>query len=280
MRYTQVVAYSYIESTKRVLEDSVKYKCRFCGKIKSETDFQKDAHAVSVCVGNETLLTKYECDDCNEKFGTEEEQIAKLFHLYKSVRAIKKRNGMPAKYGHKVDIRNSQNGYYVYTDEFHDKYQKITMTQMSENSAKIDFTSDIVVNLQSVYRCLIKYSLSVVPESMIAGMEKGYEMLNNNIQTKVNVCYVIIMYKEIEAPNIKIHKIEDGPMPRYFAEIDVFQNKYIVFLDFENDRDFILPDLKLEWLGLDKSDFYKVIKIDYSSKEERIHQVESVSGSI
>src|SRR3954449_8349952 len=43
-------------------------QCRFCGRP-PEATFRTDAHAIPEALGNRTLLTAHEWDDCNQFFG-------------------------------------------------------------------------------------------------------------------------------------------------------------------------------------------------------------------
>lgn len=57
--------------------------CRFCGKNETEVGFKKIAHAFPESVGNKSLATYYECDECNQFFGeTIEREYANFFWLY------------------------------------------------------------------------------------------------------------------------------------------------------------------------------------------------------
>ncbi|MDE0360368.1 MAG: hypothetical protein OXI74_04280 [Rhodospirillaceae bacterium] len=54
---------------KVVLGDRNNRVCRFCEKSDSEVAFRLDAHAMPEALGNKSLFTNYECDDCNQFFG-------------------------------------------------------------------------------------------------------------------------------------------------------------------------------------------------------------------
>ena len=54
---------------KVVLGDKAHRVCRFCGKSDWEVSFRLDAHAIPEALGNKSLFTNYECDDCNQFFG-------------------------------------------------------------------------------------------------------------------------------------------------------------------------------------------------------------------
>lgn len=43
--------------------------CRFCGKSKPEVSFRLEAHAIPELLGNRSLFSLYECDECNTFFG-------------------------------------------------------------------------------------------------------------------------------------------------------------------------------------------------------------------
>ena len=80
-----------------MLKDSHPYKCRFCGKQKTAKDFKKVAHVLSRCIGNNTLFSTYECDECNEKvFSLLESNFSeymKFFHTFSRIRGYK---GVPS----------------------------------------------------------------------------------------------------------------------------------------------------------------------------------------
>lgn len=56
-------------ATKVVLRSSRSGLCRFCGLMAPNVTFEMEAHAIPECVGNKSLTTEYECDDCNQFFG-------------------------------------------------------------------------------------------------------------------------------------------------------------------------------------------------------------------
>lgn len=71
-------------------------KCRFCGKDEKEVSFSKIAHAFPESIGNNVLVTNYECDICNQYFGNSiENEYANFFSLYHSIMQINGKNGIP-----------------------------------------------------------------------------------------------------------------------------------------------------------------------------------------
>ena len=65
-----VVAQQFLNPDKRVfLGDKRNRRCRFCGGVRPKVTFKKVAHAVPESLGNKSLFSFYECDDCNRLFG-------------------------------------------------------------------------------------------------------------------------------------------------------------------------------------------------------------------
>jgi len=65
-----LIAQHFVAPTGKVyLGDKDRGVCRFCGRSKPEVTFENDAHAIPESLGNRTLLSHYECDDCNKRFG-------------------------------------------------------------------------------------------------------------------------------------------------------------------------------------------------------------------
>ncbi len=67
--YQIVAGWCLQPSEKLFLGDRNKPKCRFCGKSKPEVSFLQKAHAIPESIGNKSLFTYYECDNCNKAFG-------------------------------------------------------------------------------------------------------------------------------------------------------------------------------------------------------------------
>ncbi len=66
--YEPLVIYHLNNVQEIMLRDSsAKRTCRFCGKSEPEATFKKVAHAIPHFIGNRTLKSEYECDDCNGK---------------------------------------------------------------------------------------------------------------------------------------------------------------------------------------------------------------------
>lgn len=87
--YTKLVAFENIEnqSKQEVHGQNIprsERKCIFCGNENAE--FTKVAHAVSETIGNKSLISHFECDECNQNFGKMfEDDLGKYMLPYKII---------------------------------------------------------------------------------------------------------------------------------------------------------------------------------------------------
>lgn len=71
--------------------------CRFCGKDETETKFKHTAHAIPEFLGNKSLYSNYECDDCNQFFGTGiENDLGNWTKHSRALSKIKGKRGVPS----------------------------------------------------------------------------------------------------------------------------------------------------------------------------------------
>src|SRR5690554_4727253 len=64
-------------------------RCRFCGRGKPEVRFKKLAHAVSDFLGNQSIISMNECDECNTFFGEGcEDHLGKASMLHRTLAGV------------------------------------------------------------------------------------------------------------------------------------------------------------------------------------------------
>jgi len=78
------------------LGDRNNRQCRFCGKKFPDVTFSKDAHVIPEQLGNKSLFSYYECDKCNEFFGTGiENDFGNWSKPMRTLNRIKGKKGVP-----------------------------------------------------------------------------------------------------------------------------------------------------------------------------------------
>lgn len=72
-------------------------RCRFCRLDATQRRFKNDAHAVSNLLGNKSLFSPNECNDCNTSLGQKyEDQLGKWSNLARTVAQVRgKKNKKP-----------------------------------------------------------------------------------------------------------------------------------------------------------------------------------------
>lgn len=104
--YTKLVVFKNIEkqSIQEVHGQNIprsERKCIFCGNENAK--FTKVAHAVSETIGNKSLISHFECDECNQNFGKMfEDDLGKYMLPYKIItKTFGKKNQLSSKDMHK-----------------------------------------------------------------------------------------------------------------------------------------------------------------------------------
>lgn len=157
--------YYFNETIKPKVYIPIKQKprvCIFCGKSDSETPFRKKAHIIPKALGNRTLFTTIECDECNQKSG---DTIENDFIEYlNATRALAKKRGgdkghVKYKPSGKISYIKSgvtSNTIEIYEDEAD---ESIKVLYLPNNKMSIEMTSSRPINYVNVVKALAKMGL-------------------------------------------------------------------------------------------------------------------------
>ena len=160
-------------------------KCRFCKAVENDGihTFNKEAHAISRCLGNKKIVSTYECDDCNSNFGmTIENDLSSFFSVARALFPIEGRKPSytlctknPNEFI-KNDIRKKhitiQSGIDSGTVQVDELNKTLTLTQESQSFKPYE-----------VYRAFCKIFLTLIPlkyldEAIHANIALNPESLN------------------------------------------------------------------------------------------------------
>lgn len=161
--------------------DKQNRKCRFCGKSNGETMFKSKAHAISEGLGNKKVFVYDECDNCNDKFSIEiEPDIINYYSIFRTFYDIKGKGGKKKIKGKNFEI--SKNG------DLEIKFQSIdsrpdVKKHPDEYNIKLELQEKI--NSQDIYRCLVKFCLSVIDTNEIRKFEKTIKWVNKKLTFKI-----------------------------------------------------------------------------------------------
>lgn len=86
--------------SKKWLKVKSKRTCLFCGRSMPDTSFGNLAHIVPQLIGNSSLYSDFECDECNQNFSKYENDLANYIGFSRSINGIhskKMASGLVAK---------------------------------------------------------------------------------------------------------------------------------------------------------------------------------------
>ena len=247
--YKVIFSYSLNYDKSKILKDSNK-KCRFCGKKESEVTFKKKAHAISEMLGNRTLLSDNECDECNAFFGDKlENDLGKYLGVIRTLTQTIGKGGIPSyktKDG-KARIDYTNRGFVIQKmvdDEF---------LTLEENCLTFKAEREPYTPI-NVYKSFVKMAMSLIPEDLLFNFDDTLKWLKEdpNMKSKYNMDdYAYIFEKFIPGP--KPHNLN---VRGFIRKNDKIRLPYFIFLvEFGNysfqimvpciKKDFILANSKV-----------------------------------
>ena len=157
-------------------------KCRFCHKENPDVKFSKDAHVVPAFVGNKVLFSYYECDTCNDRFSSFEDDLAKMTMGDRALGQVPKRKGFtPLKpQGKKSSFERTATGVVIkqYVDEG-------VFTIDEENSRLLIKYDTQPYRPLGAYKALAKMAYGLMPEVELEKFEELRQwLLEKDVSTK------------------------------------------------------------------------------------------------
>lgn len=161
-------------------------RCRFCGRFLESSHFSKEAHAISISLGNTKFICADECDECNELFGRSlENDITNFFQVFLSLYQVPKRNGKERQVtGRNFEMQTSCKPH-PFSDlpliSFHMrdwKDEKLSATDVTEMMKEFDLSNKTYVP-QNIYKAISKYALSLMPHSMTLHYQKTIKWIQS-----------------------------------------------------------------------------------------------------
>lgn len=152
--------------------------CRFCGRDSASTRFRHDAHAIPQLLGNRTLFTREECDQCNLFFGsTIENDLGNWTKPTRTFSRIKGKKGVPT-------LKNVKEGWRIKYDG-----RTLRMTQYEPNPKfKVDIDKrQVTLQLKrdpftpvAVLKALVRVGLTLLPKDELANFGEALEWVRNS----------------------------------------------------------------------------------------------------
>lgn len=211
--------------------------CRFCGKSMPEVSFKKKGHALSESIGNKFIIGDEECDSCNEKFSDIEQHFYKRHAFHLELCGIKGKKGNRKIKSPEMDIC-TQNGILTFAP--HIPIREVVYNK--DGVGKLDFSFVLKSHQhipQNIYKCLVKYSMSVVDKEYLPFFTESIRWIANDTLT-FNVLPKVILYStEFDAhPRVAnfIRKSDCKKFPYAFSAVE-FTNIGYFFIIPQGNRE-------------------------------------------
>lgn len=205
------------EHKKHYLGANLKHKiCRFCGKGEPEVTFKKIAHVFPESIGNKSLLSYYECDQCNHLFGKGiEDAYGKYFLFYHTISGIRGKNGLPK--FKSVETYLDSNGIRRPYCEISwvapnpEKPEDVAMQIICSGSNSIQSfpkTLHVEETIQNccpiaVYKALVKMALTVMPFTELKPFEDTIKWIRDTEHENIfEPKKLIVRYRMIPGYNV------------------------------------------------------------------------------
>lgn len=248
-------------------------KCRFCGKVEGETTFKNKAHAISEGLGNKKVFLYEECDNCNDKFSIEiEPDLINYFSIFRTFYDVKGKGGNKKIKGKNFEISKDGNVEI--------KFQSIESRPDVENNPNeynLKLELQDKVNSQDIYRCLVKFCISVIDDNEVSKFSKTINWINKELKVE-NLPKIgeLISYNHFTTEPklfLYIRKNDNKKIPYMVGEFHLTCKllTFIIPLCEEDDKDFVdKANFDTFW-----SEFHHYSKVngwvfnDYSTDKER-----------
>lgn len=176
----RVAADYELESGKKIeLTSSEAGKCRFCRLSRPQVTFRKEAHALPHALGNKSLTSNYECDTCNNLFGSGIENDLGAWSLpMRWIAQIRGNGGLPT-----IKWSSKDNGWRF---DSTDKAQQVTQYEGYEIASIDEERLELKLKLRrdpfhpvGVYKAFVKIALTIMPEDELANFHHAMSWIRD-----------------------------------------------------------------------------------------------------
>ena len=207
--------------------------CRFCKKKFSKKEFSKKAHAIPELLGNKNIISKDECDECNEFFGKKlEDSLSKFLGLERNIHQILGKNGIPSYMSNNKAIRIDEvDGKIIVQQQIKGK----EAIKIDKEKKEIILHEDGVQFCPiAIYKALVKIGISILPPEELEYFQDTINWLKENNHSNSMKSYAFILVKYIP------RELRDFYYPLKVIGFirknnDFFKHYYQVLIEFRNN---------------------------------------------
>lgn len=195
----------WLNDNRKNLKPKNERTCRFCGKSYPEVSFSKKAHLIPESIGNKLHLSDFECDICNYKFSSYENDFINFLGPYRAISEIPKKGGFP-----KYKSRNKKM-------TIEQAYKNAVDLNLTNQDAKNNLSYDAKKNVMriqtegdpykpiGVFKCLLKTAISLVDEVDLEDLTNTIKFLmDDNYVANPSYDFILSMHQFFIPGNFNI----------------------------------------------------------------------------
>lgn len=244
--YNSLIVVSCPEQKIKDLKPKAERICRFCGKGAVETTFRTNAHVFPEFLGNRYLVSDFECDECNNKFGREyENDLANFLGPILLIQGINGKDGIGKFRGadKKLKAQPTALGSRPVIQIAREDVTDDSMILDDETGkGSISYVKNSYVPLR-VYKALLKIALSCLPEDQLLNYKLAFKYLldaeDEKIVTGIQTVftYQTHMFFGHRSPMAFLYQKRDvnEKIPTHTIVIYFANQMYQLFLPFHKD---------------------------------------------
>lgn len=218
--------------------------CRFCNVANSHINkfgytvtFKNKSHAFSEALGNKTVINLDECDACNDRFSRDiEPSLINYLTVFRSLYGLRGKNGVKQLVGENF-VLDPIKGLDIQYDGTIDPEVNIDhiITDLKLRETFIP---------QNIYRCLVKFVLSVIEGKDIEKFSKTLDWINGKFDAetlpKVSFVQAASFYSEKPMLFYFIRK-DERPSPYMIGEFHYADMVYVFIVPFcdQDNNDYV-----------------------------------------
>ncbi|QPQ53854.1 hypothetical protein H3Z85_07970 [Chryseobacterium indologenes] len=207
--------------------------CRFCGKKSDQTTFKSKPHIISRLFGNNSGISDYECDKCNNHFSVYESDMANFLGLNRSINALGKQTPPTFKsYDGNIVAKKSNfkglEGLEIESNK-QDKIQKIDNGIIEFNIVHNPY---IPIN---IFKCLMKIALTIIPDNEVPKYKLCFDFLMKNKNEQYFTQHAKQIHRGLSGLNVPIpytllfkKRNIGSKLPSHWIKL-YYQDSYIQF---------------------------------------------------
>lgn len=232
--YECVFDYCHSDERQNIIidEKNNEKRCRFCGKTEPEVKFSKKAHAIPEFLGNKKFVLKSECDNCNEFFGKNlENNLSNYLGICRTILMLNGKNGIP-------EFKTKDKKERVKGIKNQELQGLIAIKQENKNFMQIDEQNKVLTfNTErepyipiSVYKCLVKIALSLLPDSELKYFNQTIKWIRNKSNIDLVYYNKMINYTFLVERFVSSNKFINLRTRGYIRRNDKFKGAYFYFI--------------------------------------------------